>query len=528
MDQQAGWQRVCALADIVPETGVCARINRRQIAIFRLRDDDRVYAIDQFDPNSGANVLARGIVGDVEGEWVVASPIYKQHFSLTTGRCLEAPQHSVNAWPTRVIDGDVWLWPEPKQCFLPQPADATEPKDLVVIGNGMAGMRVVEELLELAPDRYRITVFGAEPRGNYNRILLSPVLAGEKKAADIELNSPDWYADNGITLYAGDPVVAIDRTRRRVRAASGLEVPYDRILLATGSKPFMPPIEGIDKPGVTRFRDLDDVDAMIEASAGQGRAVVIGGGLLGLEAASGLAARGMQVDVVHLMDRLMERQLDHPAAAMLQQTLAERGITTHLQAQSQAITGDDRAQGVRLADGKELPADLVVVAAGIQPNIELARSAVLRCNRGVLVDDTLCTSDPRVYAVGECVEHRGATYGLVAPLWEQASVCARQLAECSGAGYKTSALGTQLKISGVELYSAGSVTPEPEDEDLVMRDARAGVYKRIVLNNDRITGVVLFGDTRDGNWYFEQMQAGTDISAMRSQLLFGPDYCVAA
>ena len=522
------WQRICAVDDILPDTGVCALVEGRQIAIFRLRADDSLHAIDQHDPCSGANVLARGIVGDIDGERVVASPIYKQHFSLTTGRCLEEPEHSVCAWPVRAMDGAVWLRPEPKRCFLPQPVSKREPEDLVVVGNGMAGMRVVEELLEMAPDRYRITVFGAEPRGNYNRIQLSPVLAGDKQAADIELHSREWYADKGITLHAGDAVVRIDRVRRRVCAASGLEVPYDRLLLATGSIPFMPPIEGLAKRGVTRFRDLDDVDRMIAASADHERAVVIGGGLLGLEAASGLAARGMQVEVVHLMDRLMERQLDHPAAAMLRDTLSARGITTHLEAQTEAVLGDDRVEGVRLADGREIAADLVVVAAGIKPNTALAEAAGLRCERGVLVNDTLCTSDPRIYAVGECVQHRGATYGLVAPLYEQASVCARQLAGISGSGYVPSTLGTQLKISGVELYSAGVVSPEPGDEDLVMQDARAGIYKRVVLRDNRIAGVVLFGDARDGNWYFEQMRAGVDVGPIRSQLLFGPEYCAAA
>jgi NAD(P)H-dependent nitrite reductase small subunit len=518
------WRRICRIDEILPDTGVCALVDGCQIAIFRL-EDGSLRAIDNRDPFSGANVLSRGIIGGLEGERVVASPIYKQHFSLNTGRCLEDATKSVNAYAVRLVDGQVWLDPRPKRSYRPPAVSTPKPQSLVVIGNGMAGMRVVEELLDRAPGRYDITVFGAEPRGNYNRILLSPVLAGEKRSEDIMLHPPQWYADNGITLHMGDEVVSIDRGRRRVRSAAGIEVRYDRLLLATGSEPFVPPVPGVALEGVTTFRDLDDVARMSAAVGVHRRAVVIGGGLLGLEAATGLRARGMEVTVVHLMDRLMERQLDARAAAMLQATLAARGITVRLSAQTEALVGEGRVRALRLVGGEEIPAELVVIAAGIRPNAALARAAGLACHRGVLVNDTLQTFDPRVYAVGECVEHRGQSYGLVAPLYEQAGICAGQLAGEGRVGYRGSVSGTQLKVSGVQVYSAGDFSGGEGTEDLVLDDPARGVYKRLVLRDNRIIGTVLFGDAQDGPWYFDLIRAGADIGAQRSRLLFGAAYC---
>ncbi|HEX8788427.1 MAG TPA: FAD-dependent oxidoreductase, partial [Telluria sp.] len=308
-----------------------------------------------------------------------------------------------------------------------------EKPSLVVIGNGMAGMRTVEELLKLAPDMYRISVFGLEPHGNYNRILLSPVLAGEKTVEDIMLHTRDWYAAHGIALHAGDPVLRIDRKRRTVHAASGLALRYDRLLIATGSKPFIVPVPGHDLPGVIGFRDLHDVDAMLQAARRGGRAVVIGGGLLGLEAANGLLRQGMEVTVVHLAASLMNQQLDPPAAELLRASLERRGLRILLNRQTTAIEGDGRVEGVRFDDGQALPADLVVMAAGVRPNVELGQRAGLHVERAIVVDDTLQTYDPRVYAVGECVQHRRSTFGLVAPIWDQARVCAAHLA---GSGHR--------------------------------------------------------------------------------------------
>ena len=404
---------------------------------------------------------------------------------------------------------------------------AAKPK-LVVIGNGMAGMRTVEELHKLAPELYDITVFGAEPHGNYNRILLSPVLAGEKSMADIMLHTREWYAQHGITLHAGDPVVHIDRLKRIVRAQSGLEVRYDRLLIATGSKPFIIPVPGHQLPGVIAFRDIQDVETMLEASRSHRHAVVIGGGLLGLEAANGLQRQGMTVTVVHVMDALMNQQLDKPAAALLQKALEAKGLAFMMNAHTSEIVGPDRVTAVRFKDCTEIPADLVVMTAGVRPNIELAKSAGLHCERAIVVDDTLQTYDPRVYAVGECVQHRSATFGLVAPIWDQARVCGAHLAGAGHRRYVQQTSPTRLKVTGVDLYSVGDFIGGEGSEDLVLRDARRGVYKRLVLKDNRIAGAVLYGDVQDGPWYFDLIQKRTDIGAIRQRLLFGEAMCAAA
>jgi nitrite reductase (NADH) large subunit len=392
---------------------------------------------------------------------------------------------------------------------------------LVVIGNGMAGMRTVEELYKLAPDMYDITVFGAEPHGNYNRILLSPVLAGEKSMEDIMLNTREWYVQHGITLHAGDPVEHIDRRRRIVRARSGLEVRYDRLLIATGSKPFIIPVPGHQLRGVLAFRDIQDVETMLAMARNHRHAVVIGGGLLGLEAANGLQRQGMSVTVVHVTDALMNQQLDKPAALLLQKALEAKGLTFMMSAQTEEIVGPDRVTAVRFKDGTVIPADLVVMTAGVRPNIDLAKSAGLHCERAIVVDDTLQTYDPRVYAVGECVQHRSATFGLVAPIWDQARVCGAHLAGAGVRRYVQSTSPTRLKVTGVDLYSVGDFIGGEGSEDLVLRDARRGVYKRLVLKDNRVTGAVLYGDVKDGPWYFSLIQNRTDITPIRQNLLFG-------
>jgi nitrite reductase (NADH) large subunit len=401
-------------------------------------------------------------------------------------------------------------------------------QSLVVIGNGMAGMRTVEELLKLAPELYDITVFGAEPHGNYNRILLSPVLAGEKSMDDIMIHTRQWYAENSITLHAGDPVVHIDRRRRMVRSKSGREVWYDRLLLATGSSPFIVPVPGHKLAGVIGFRDIHDVDTMLEAARSGGHAVVIGGGLLGLEAANGLLRRGMHVTVVHVTDSLMNQQLDKPASLMLKNALELKGLRFMLDAHTAEIVGSKRVTAVRFKDGSEIPADLVVMAAGVRPNIALAQEAGLHCERAIVVDDTLQTYDPRVYAVGECVQHRSATFGLVAPIWDQAKVCGAHLARSGHRRYVQTATPTKLKVTGVDLYSVGDFIGAEGTEDLVLRDPRRGVYKRLVLSGSRITGAVLYGDVQDGPWYFDLIQHRTDISSMRNHLLFGEALCAQA
>lgn len=392
---------------------------------------------------------------------------------------------------------------------------------LVLVGNGMAGMRTIEELLKVEPDKYQITVIGAEPHGNYNRILLSPVLAAEKTVDEIMLNTEAWYAERGIRLHKGRRVVHIQRSRREVIAEDGTREPYDRLLLATGSDPFMIPVPGRDLAGVITFRDLRDVEIMLETSRSYRRAVVIGGGLLGLEAANGLLRQGMDVTVVHLMETLMERQLDPPAAALLKKSLEERGIRFLLAHQTEAILGSERVTGVRFRDGSEIPADLVVMAVGIRPNIELARASGIHCERGVVVNDTMQTFDPVIYAVGECVQHRGQCYGLVAPLWEQAKVCANHLAEHGIARYEGSMTATKLKVTGIDLFSAGDFLGDEHSEELVFQDAGRGIYKKLVLRDGVIRGAVLYGDTLDGSWYFQLMRENTPIHDIRHGLLFG-------
>ncbi|MCG6976799.1 MAG: nitrite reductase large subunit NirB [Acidiferrobacterales bacterium] len=392
---------------------------------------------------------------------------------------------------------------------------------LVMIGNGMAGVRALEELLKLAPDRYEITVFGAEPHPNYNRIMLSPVLAGEKTVDDIILNDRDWYANSGITLNTGDPVTRIDRAARKVVTAKGVEAPYDRLLIATGSNPFIIPVPGHDKTGVIGFRDIADVEAMLEAAKTFKKAVVIGGGLLGLEAANGLLKNGLDVTVVHLMDTLMERQLDKPAAALLKASLEERGLNFLMEAQTSEILGNGRVRGVKFADGSVIDADLVVMAVGIRPNYALAEEAGIHCERGVVVTDTMQTYDPRIYAVGECVEHRGTCYGLVAPLFEQAKVAANHLANLGIARYEGSVTSTKLKVTGIDLFSAGEFIEGEDDETLVLQDRGAGIYKKLVLRDNQIKGAVMYGDTLDGTWYFQMLREGTDISAFRRTILLG-------
>jgi nitrite reductase (NADH) large subunit len=382
-------------------------------------------------------------------------------------------------------------------------------------------MRTLEELQEVSPQDYQITVFGSEIHGSYNRILLSPLLAGEKRFEDIVTHAPEWFEQRGITLHRADPVVRIDRVRRRVYSRSGLEVAYDRLLIATGSNPIILPVPGSRLRGVVTFRDMQDVDAMLASADKDRRAVVIGGGLLGLEAAGGLKARGMQVTVVHLAAHLMERQLDAHAAGLLQAEFERRGIEFVMLANTTRLIGDTTVSGVELAEGRTLPADLVVMAVGVRPNVELARSAGLPCERGLLVDDTMLTNDPAVYAVGECVQHRGKTFGLVAPLLAQARVCAASLAERGTRGYYSNNDSTQLKVSGIDVFSAGNYAGGPGCETLVLRDAKQGIYKRLVIERDRICGAVLYGDTRDSAWYLKLINERQDIQSLRDGLLFG-------
>jgi nitrite reductase (NADH) large subunit len=399
---------------------------------------------------------------------------------------------------------------------------------LVLVGNGMAGIRAIEELLKLAPDLYDVTVFGAEPHPNYNRILLSPVLAGEQTLDEIVLNDWTWYEDHGVRLHAGFRVTRVDRVRRVVFAINGqgeeVQAPYDRLIMATGSNPFILPLPGHDLPGVLAYRDIADTQAMIDAAQKYRHAVVIGGGLLGLEAANGLMKRGMTVTVVHVGEWLMERQLDRVAGQMLQASLAERGLRFRMAAQTAAlIAGDDgRVARVEFKSGSPVPADLVIMAVGIRPNTALAESMGLHVNRGIVVNDTLQTvTDPRIWAVGECAAHRGVAYGLVAPLFEQGKVLANHLAELGIARYTGSQTSTKLKVTGIDLFSAGDFMGGDGCQEIMLSDPAGGVYKKLVLKGDQLVGACLYGDTVDGSWYFKLLREGRSVTDLRDQLMFG-------
>ncbi len=398
-------------------------------------------------------------------------------------------------------------------------------KKLVVIGNGMAGMRTVEEILERAPGMFEIAVFGAEPQPNYDRIMLSPLLAGEKNFSQIVLNSLEWYAEHNIRLIAWEPVVHIDRAARTVTGEKGTVQQYDILLLATGSNPFVLPLPGVSRPGVMTFRSVSDVEGMLSVAAPGKTAVVIGGGLLGLEAAHGLNLRGMEVSVVHLMPTLMERQLDASAAHLLERALSARGMTIYTSANTESFDGEGEEGAVRavtLKDGRRIQADLVVMAVGIRPNADLAKASGLECGRGVIVNDAMQTSDPAIFAIGECIEHNKQCYGLVAPIWDMAKVAADHISGVAESGFVPVASGTRLKVSGIEIFSVGAFMGDKTTEDIVLRDAARGIYKRLVLRGDQLAGVVCFGDTRDAGWYFQLLKDEAPLGELRDTMIFGP------
>ncbi|KFC74827.1 Nitrite reductase [NAD(P)H] [Bosea sp. LC85] len=396
-------------------------------------------------------------------------------------------------------------------------------QSLVVVGNGMAPGRALEKLFEAAPDAYKVTVFNAEPRVNYDRIMLSPVLAGEKSYEDIVIHGDGWYIKHGVTLYKGHKIVAIDRDAKTVTSEHGETVAYDKLIVATGSSPIIIPVAGHDLPGVLTYRDLDDVHAMMVAAKPGARAVVIGGGLLGLEAAAGLQMQGMDVTVLHLMPTLMERQLDGAAGYLLQRSLESRGIRVHCKANTQEIVGEKRVTGVRLDDGTLYPADIVVMAVGIRPSAGLAKDAGLAVSRGIVVAPDMRTSDPDIFALGECAEASGQVFGLVAPLYEMAGVLAQNLLGGT-AEFHPSATATKLKVTGIDLYSAGDFTEAKDREEIVLRDPTRGVYKRLVLKGNRILGAVLYGDVADGAWFFDMIKREVDVSEMRETLIYGQGY----
>jgi nitrite reductase (NADH) large subunit len=391
---------------------------------------------------------------------------------------------------------------------------------LVIVGNGMAAARLVDELAKVALGRHAIAVIGDEPRLAYNRVLLSSVLAGETASHDIELRPASWWRDRGVTLKYGCIATEIDVGRRELKIAGEESITYSKLVLATGSTPLRLNVPGAELAGVHTFRDSRDVDLLLTLAAQRKRVVVVGGGLLGLEAAYGLAKAGAAVTLVHLMDRLMERQLDAPAAQLLKSLVERKGIEVLLNANTAALHGETRVEAVELRDGRRFDADAVIFAAGIRPNTALAREAGISVNRGIVVDDRLQTGAPDIFALGECAEHRGICYGLVEPAYEQARVLARHLA--GGAiSYGGSVVATNLKVSGVSVFSAGDFIGAEGSEAVVLNDARGGTYKKLVIADGRLTGAVLVGDVGDALWYLELIRHREPVAAIRSDMMFG-------
>jgi len=391
---------------------------------------------------------------------------------------------------------------------------------LVIVGNGMAAARLVDELAKVALGRYAIAVIGAEPRLAYNRVLLSSVLAGETASHEIELKPADWWRDRGVTVKYNCLATEIDVGRRELKIANDESIEFSKLILATGSTPLRLNVPGADLLGVHTFRDTRDVDLLLTLTAQKKRVVVVGGGLLGLEAAYGLAKAGAPVTLIHLMDRLMERQLDAPAAALLKSLVERKGIEILLNANTARIHGETRVEGVELVDGRRIEAEAVIFAAGIRPNVALAKEAGISVNRGVVVDDHLETSAPDVFALGECAEHRGICYGLVEPAYEQARVLARHLAG-RDAAYQGSVVATNLKVSGVAVFSAGDFMGEGGSEAIVLSDLKRGTYKKLVISDGRLTGAVLIGDVGDALWYLELIRNREPIAKIRTDMMFG-------
>ena len=391
---------------------------------------------------------------------------------------------------------------------------------LVIVGNGMAAARLVDELAKTALGRYAIAVIGDEPRLAYNRVLLSAVLAGDTASHDIELRPADWWRDRGVTLKYGCAVTEIDVGRRELKIANDESIAFSKLVLATGSMPLRLNVPGAELKGVNTFRDSRDVDLLLTLAAARKRVVVIGGGLLGLEAAYGLAKAGASVTLVHLMDRLMERQLDAPAAALLKSLVEAKGIEILLNANTARIIGENRVEGVELSEGRRIAADAVIFAAGIRPNVMLAREAGIAVNRGIIVDDRLQTGASDIFALGECAEHRRICYGLVEPAYEQARILAQHLAGRTAA-YQGSVVATNLKVSGVSVFSAGDFLGGEQSESIVLSDVKRGTYKKLVIADGRLNGAVLVGDVADALWYLELIRAGGAVARIRKDMMFG-------
>lgn len=525
-----GWVEVCDLAAITPNTGVCAWIEGEQIAIFRVGQEQRVYALSNQDPFSRAYVMSRGILGDLQNERVVASPMYKQHFSLATGRCLEDPQYRLQVFPSKVQQGKVWLSPQPQKTYISTVQAPIKKLKLVLLGHSLLGLRCLEDLLELAAERYDITLLSNEPYANDDWMQMLEQLSATPSTTQVTAVDHMHALTPLLTdqvNWIKDTAVKIDRQAKHVLTQSGQAVDYDRLILATGTQPECPAIHGLDLQGVLSLSNLADVQHMFAAVQEQQHACVVGSGALAVAAADALAQRGLQVALICSQQDLIEQHLDACSRFLLQQRLEQHNIKVHRAVQLQSLYGEQgQLKQLHLENGLRLDTEMLVFASDAVPNITLAKQAGLQCQRGVLVNDTMQSFDPCIYALGECVEHRGQSTIALEPLWGQALTCASHLAERGSLSYQAPQRMLRLNLLGCALCSVGDIAVHKDNEDIVLNDEKRQIYKRIVIQQDRVIGAVLLGDLDDADWYAELIANKTVIRDIRHKLLFGRDFAL--
>lgn len=516
------WVEVCDLAKINPNTGVCALIDDQQIAIFRVGSEQRVYALSNQDPFSQAYVISRGILGDLQYERVVASPMYKQHFSLATGRCLEDPQYRLQVFPSKVEQGKVWICSQAQKTYVAQPVVPVEQLKLVMIGHSLLGLRCLNDLLQLAPDHYQISVIAAEPYANDDWMQMLAQLSGER--LDPQLHSADLAQH--IQLIS-EAVIKIDRSAKQVLTSSGQRIDYDRLILASGARPILPLLDGLDLHGVFSLSNITDVQAILHEAVAQQQACIIGSSVLAVAAADALRQQGMQVTLLCSGHALLEQYLDACSSLLLQQRLQQQGIKLHFAVQIDALRGEHgQLKQLYLTDGRCLSTEMAVFAHDVCPDTALAQQAGLQCRRGVLVNDTMQSFDPSIYAIGDCIEHRGQSEAVLQPRWGQALTCASHLAERGSFSYQVACRVVQFNLMGCPVFSAGDIAPVEDYEDIILNDEKRQIYKRIIIQHDRVIGAVLLGDLDDADWYVTLIEKRTQIGDIRHKLLFGRDFAL--
>lgn len=524
------WVEVCDLAAITPNTGVCACIEGEQIAIFRVGQEQRVYALSNLDPFSQAYVMSRGILGDLQNERVVASPMYKQHFSLATGRCLEDPQYRLQVFPSKVQQGKVWLSPQPQKTYISSAHVPSKKLKLVLLGHSLLGLRCLEDLRQLAAERYDITLLSNEPCANDDWMQMLEQLSctpSTVQGAAVEQMHTLTAALADHVHWIKDAAVKIDRQAKQVLTQSGQLVDYDRLILATGTQLEYPAIAGLDLQGVLGLNHLTDVQRMFADVREHQRACVVGSGALAIAAADALGQRGLQVDLICSQPDLIEQHLDVCSRFLLQQRLEQHNIKVHRAVQLQSLQGEQgQLKQLYLDNGLQLATEMLVFASDAVPNIALAKQAGLQCQRGVWVNDTMQSFDPCIYALGECIEHRGQSTIALEPLWGQALTCASHLAERGSLSYQAPMRMLRLDLLGCAVFSVGDIAVHEDNEDIILNDEKRQIYKRIVIQQDRMIGAVLLGDLDDADWYAELIANKTVIRDIRHKLLFGRDFAL--